>query len=73
MKNEPICYTNPVPYYRERPDEYSGFKRFSYSWLHIPTDTKGVCDIWCYNEKDFIKLLEYWNRSEKWKYQKLEF
>jgi hypothetical protein len=67
----PVYHANPVPHFFEDPSFYSGYKRFHYSWKHVLTGASGERDIWCRNRDNFLELLTYWNRDERWKYWEL--
>ncbi len=67
MNNKPVLLTSPVQHYEEAPDDPS-FTVFTFSWLHIPTSTTGSRSIWTRNRKDFLEILNHWNRQKDWKY-----
>ena len=54
--------------YSRTPDPNGMFKPFIYNWLHIPSGKKGHVTVYCSSHYDFLKLLDWWNHSDKWKY-----
>jgi hypothetical protein len=71
MKQEPIYFASPVPHFFDDPAFYTEFKHFHYCWKHIPTGENGEREIWCRNRNNFLELLIYWNRDERWEYREI--
>ncbi len=55
-----VWYCQPRPGFEHRVPVV--YKPFVYHWHHIPTDKRGTKTVYCRNERDFIKLIDHWNR-----------
>jgi hypothetical protein len=45
-----------------------GMKAKQYVWEHLSTRRTGTGMIVVFQDSDFLKLLEHWNRTPTWKY-----
>ena len=65
-----LLHEGDVFYTFDKPtDEDPTWHEFQYVAAHIPSKKEFVKNVFCHNYKDFLTLLNLWNRSENWKYR----
>lgn len=67
MKKTPAYFASPFPHYDTDPDDPT-FSIFHYHWKYLITGASGLSWVWCRNRKDFLELINHWNKDERWKY-----
>ena len=56
--------------FHKKTAEENHYRAFEFVWKHI-TGKSGKIVVYCFNEKDFLKLLNRWNNgSDQWSYSR---